>query len=391
MAELPHQTDQRICRFPGCTQPAVPSEAGTGRPPEYCDNPAHNKAAAWRERQRLAKTALGQPGEVEGRPVDTARQRASEIAAQLAQVAEHFLQQLPRAIEEIRTAGDLDAAEAQIESVQSEADERVASATARAVKAEQAQRRAEAERAEADAAAVEATEQTAVLQAELEQTRAELAESAQARDQLAAELAETRAAAADEHEQAQAELAQLREALTTVQARLSEVERERDTATKNAAAAAAARAEAEERARGATERADTEAARAERAEAATNAVRGQLDAVRGQVEQLRDQVAELRGSVAAVTAERDAARDDIERERTHGDQRVSDLRTSYEQQLERVRGELDQLRAEVREQRSRADRAEAQQTAQQSGSESGSSAAPGRGRRKSGESRDRGA
>ena len=53
--------------------------------------------------------------------------------------------------------GDTEAAEAQIESVTSEAAGQVAAASARASRAEQAQRRAEADRAEADAAAAEAT------------------------------------------------------------------------------------------------------------------------------------------------------------------------------------------------------------------------------------------
>ena len=60
--------------------------------------------------------------------------------------------------------------------------------------------------------------------------------------------------------------------------------------------------------------------------------------------------------------ERDEAT--IERERTHGEQRVSDLRITQEQQLAQVRDELAELRKEAREQRSRADRAETRPAAQ---------------------------
>ena len=62
--------------------------------------------------------------------------------------------------------------------------------------------------------------------------------------------------------------------------------------------------------------------------------------------------------------ERDAARTDAERERTHGEQRVKDLRTTQDQQLTPLRDELTELRQEAREQRSRADRAESRPATQ---------------------------
>ena len=174
MSDQVQQTEQRTCRFPGCDRPAAAGDAGTGRPPEYCDDPGHNRAAGWRERQRLkgAGQTDARDARDEARPVEAARQKASELVAQLTGMAELFLDQLPRAIEEIRTAGALDAAEAQIESVTTEAEERIAAAAARASRAEQAQRRAEAEREEADAAALESTEAVARLEEELADARA---------------------------------------------------------------------------------------------------------------------------------------------------------------------------------------------------------------------------
>ena len=75
---------------------------------------------------------------------------------------EHLGQQLTVLVEELRTVGDPDAVEAQLEAVSSEAAEQVATANARATRAEQGQRRAEAEKAEADAAATDAATASAM-------------------------------------------------------------------------------------------------------------------------------------------------------------------------------------------------------------------------------------
>jgi len=142
------------------------ADAGSGRPPEYCDDEGHNRAAAWRARRRLE----GEPGRSvaeEMRPVDAARQRAGELRGQVAGMVEHLGQQLNALVEELRTVADPDAAEAQIESVTSDAAEQVAAALARASRAEQAGRQAEADRAEADAAATEASELAEQQQAAL--------------------------------------------------------------------------------------------------------------------------------------------------------------------------------------------------------------------------------
>lgn len=164
--------------------------------------------------------------------------------------------------------------------------------------------------------------------------------------------------------QAQGELTQLREQLVAMRTRLGETEQERDEATKRTEVASAARAEAEERARGAVARADDEAARAQRAESDLAKVRDQLDLHRTERDAMQEEVSSLRGSLTAVSVERDSARTDIERERTHGGQRVSDLRITQEQQLAQARDELAELRKEAREQRSRADRAETRPAAQ---------------------------
>jgi colicin import membrane protein len=333
--------EQRTCRYPGCQRPVMASEAGAGRPPEYCEDPAHNRASAWRARQRSSEDTARA---AESRPVDSARQRASEITGQVAGMMEHLGQQLTALLEELRTVGDPEATEAQIEAVASEAAEQVAGANARATRAEQAQRRAEAEKAEADAAAEEATRKSEELTEDLAAVQAELAAAHERAEQLAADLARDRAAAAADREQAQADAAQLRTDLDAARAQLRAVEQERDVVAGQAEAQGRARAEAEQRAAAAESRADAEAARAGRGEAAAEELRGQFEGARTDLERTREAVADLRGTVATLTAEREAARADVERERVHGEQRVKDLHDTYGRQVEQLREELAQTR-----------------------------------------------
>jgi colicin import membrane protein len=357
------QSEQRTCRFPGCVRPAVSADAGTGRLPGYCDNEAHNRAAAWRARRRpAAEPSRNAPDEKH--PVDAARQRAGMLSGQVAGMVEHLGQQLTALIEELRTVADPDAAAAQIESVTDEAAAQVAAATARTSRAEQAQRQANAEQLEADAAASEASALAEQQQATLAVTQHERGDRAHTLDQVTAELVAVRAAAAAQNAQTQAELSQLQEQLGTVRTRLGEAEHDRADANARAETASTARAEADERARGAVARADDNAARAQRAEADLAKTRDEIGQACNVRDTIREEANSLRGNLATAIVERDAAWADVERERTHGDQRVSDLRTAQDQQLTPLRDEAAELRQEVREQRGRADRAEAHPTAQ---------------------------
>ena len=181
----------RTCRFPGCQRPPAPGEEGVGRPPEYCDDPAHNRGAAWRARRAAAAVTAERavPDDLD-RPVSMARARASEYAQRVAAQIETFTATLATVVAELRTLGDPDAA-AQIEAVTADAEQRVAEATARAARAEQDRRTAERHRADADAAAEEATTQVDAL-------TGQLADAVAAHDTLAADLdQERRAHAAD--------------------------------------------------------------------------------------------------------------------------------------------------------------------------------------------------
>jgi colicin import membrane protein len=352
MTENTLDVEQRICRFPGCQRPAMAAEAGTGRPPEYCDDPTHNRASAWRARQRPSEAAARG---AEARPVDSARQRASEITGQVSGMIEHLGQQLAALVEELRTVGDPEAVEAQIESVASEAAEQVAGANARATRAEQAQRRAEAEKAEADAAAEEATRTSEELAQELSARQEEL-DAARARaEQLTEELAQAQASAASDRELAQAESTGLRADLEAIRAQLTSAEQERDAAAERAGTEERARAAAERRTGVAESRVEAETARADREESAAAETRDQLAAVRADLEAAREATADMRSTVATLTAEREAARADIERERIHGEQRVKDLHDTYSRQIDQLRAELTQAReAKARERRPRA-------------------------------------
>lgn len=193
------RTEQRWCRYPGCERRAEPGESEAGRPPGYCKDPRHNRAAAWRARRRLATEPGQQPVE-DDRPVDAARERASAIRAQVAGMIDVLNSQLESLVEELRTTGDPDAAAAQIEAVTAQAAEQVATANARASRAEQGQHQAEADRVDADAAAVEATAAAETAQEALQQAQAEaeaneraLQEAARARDETREQLDQVRA------------------------------------------------------------------------------------------------------------------------------------------------------------------------------------------------------
>lgn len=314
---MTESTTQRTCRYPGCERPAEPGEPGVGRPPEYCDHPDHNRASAWRARQRRD---TGTAAIEQTRPVDAARQRASVITAQVTGMADHLVNQLHELLSELRTVADPDAAEAQLEAAASDAAEQIAAANGRAVRAEQALRQAVADAAEADAAATEATTRAQELAAELSQTRADLELARQARTELQADL-----------EALTADLAQTRADLRLAQQQTTHADN--------------ARAQAEQRAEAAHQHAQFEAARAEAADAANMQARDQLDQLRRQLEDSQERLTQLRETLAATTAERDAARADTDRERAHADQRVNDLQQTYIRQLADLRSTVPQSQA----------------------------------------------
>ena len=59
----------------------------------------------------------------------------------------------------------------------------------------------------------------------------------------------------------------------------------------------------------------------------------------------REVAAEWRGNLVALTAEREAARANVELGRAHGEQRVKDLHDTYTRQIDQLRHEIAQVRA----------------------------------------------
>lgn len=324
-------TEERTCRYPECDRPAEAADPGAGRPPEYCDDPGHTRASAWRARQRQRQE--GAPGQEEPRPVDAARQRAGQIAAQVSGMTEHLVVQLGSLLEQLRTVGDPDAAQAQMESVASEAAEQVAAANARATRAELSLRKAMADTDEADAAAAEATHRADDLEAMLAQVNAELAGARSDHEHLLA--AHTQLGESLDRERART--AALTRDLDLAHGELTQARADRDAALGEKTAHERARIEAEQRTAAATARAEAEAVRATKADEATTQVRQQLDHLRAGIDAAREQAGELRATIATLTAQRDAARADAARESTHGEQRVQDLHATYSRQIADLR------------------------------------------------------
>ncbi|MGS0688757.1 hypothetical protein ACVBEQ_27000 [Nakamurella sp. GG22] len=241
----------RTCRYPGCDRPAAPAEDGVGRPPEYCDDPAHTRGAAWRAR-RDARAATGAAVQDDlDRPVSMARTRAAEYAEQVTGQVQTLTATLALVLQELRTLGDPDAAAVQIEAVTAEAEQRVAEAAARAARADQDRRTAEQQRTEADAAAEEAT-------ALVDTLTADLAAAGHARAEVQVELDRARQNHAAETEQLTALVTQVRAETDELRARAEAqaAQAQTMTATLTAELAAARQRFEDERAHAETRLAD---------------------------------------------------------------------------------------------------------------------------------------
>jgi len=332
----PVVTDVRTCRFPGCAEP-VDAAPAVGRPPGYCTDPAHNRAAAWRARR--AEVGQGQsPADDDSLPVDAARQRASMLNAQVAGMVELFQEQLALLVGELHTIADPDAAEAQIEAVKADAAEQVASAAARANRAETAMREAEADRAEADAAATDSAVQVDDLRTALEDL-----------EQRAATLEKDLVIATEDAVRAATEIATLTGQVAALGTENTAMTAQLVDARETLTTTAAAKDEAVSAARDAAVRASSSTARAERADSEAASTRDQLDQARTERESARSEALVLTGHLATAVSERDSAVVEAARERSYAEQRVTDVGAVYEQQIALLRAELEQSRTNGRE------------------------------------------
>lgn len=310
--------DTRTCRFPGCGGPAEAGDERAGQPRDYCTDPAHHRASAWRARRTLVATTAGRqiPDDL-GRPVTMASARASAYTAQLTGQVNQLSTTLTNVLEQLRTLSDPDAAAVQIEAITADAEQRVAGEQSRAARAEQARRTAEQERAEADAAAEDALAAAASLTQQLAQIRQE-------HNQITEELRQAREGHATDLARLNAELGQAHDAVHALSGRAAAAA-EKDAAT-------------------AQRRTDDLTAELDRTRADIAAARGELERVRTAADAQREQILTLSTEHATQAAYLAAALERLEDERTHTDTRLADQKTAYEERLAELRTELGRPR-----------------------------------------------
>lgn len=314
----------RTCRFPGCTRPAEEGD-GRGRPPAYCDDPAHTRAAAFRARRDAEAggdvDAAGAAAAAE--PVTFARVRAGLLVERVEAAVAALSTMTTEVVAELRTLGDVEAVEVELESVSASAEQRAAEARAVAAEAETRRRRAEA-------AAVEAEQ----LRDEAE-AAAEEALSAEARAREAALVAESVAASAQEEaERLSAEVAGLldeRDAALTqareVSEALSAAQADAERLAADLDQVRAALAEQTAAAGTLREQVETESARADQAEASVVDLRRTLDERDQAVAALQAQAADQRTALAQAQVR-------MEETATQRDQ----LRAQVDERDERIHG-----------------------------------------------------
>jgi len=369
MIETAGQT--RTCRYPGCSAPAEPA-AGPGRPPQYCDDPDHNRASAFRAR-RAQDAADDSVIDDAGEPVTWARTRAALLVDRLEEAVRSLPSVVEQALAELRTLGDVDAVEVQIETISAAAEQSKASARAELAQAQDevrrlsaAAREADEQRAEADAAAEEAMRDLAAARAETNTLRDELNAAEQSeqavRDQL--ERTETAAATRQAEQTARAEqlAAELAAALADAAAARGQVEElrvgldaaggristlEQDVARRDGELAEA-HAQIQSLASDvvhAREQAATHGQAAAAARESADRMTGDLQDARAALQVAQEALSAVRADLAATAAQLTAARAQVEAERTHGEQRVNDTRDLYGAQVENLRVELAEARA----------------------------------------------
>jgi colicin import membrane protein len=204
------------CAYPGCDQPPAAPSSDRGAKPKYCDDPDHNPLSAHRERRRRQAEASGQRAEeTGGQPVTLGLTRAAELVNALEKLTAQHADTLIRAIAELRAAGDIESAEAEVYAARTSAEERVATAEARLAEEMQRRRDAEAERdaahadrEQADDAAAQAITRMEDLERELAELRASAAEDVRQAHAIAiAEIREVRDSAARDIDAASKEAA----------------------------------------------------------------------------------------------------------------------------------------------------------------------------------------
>ncbi|WP_280488591.1 hypothetical protein [Nocardia farcinica] len=341
--------DRRVCQFPVAYDPGSgefavaghplpPAPPGRGRKAEYCGEfhvdpdgvrRRHDRAAAFQRKRELQLEAAGgataRPDRPVPRPVTSARASLAELLAQWEMVTTaHRAQQaeiVDRVAEIVATAGDPDAAVAEVARIRAEAQAEIDAARAAAAEAENEalSARRELARAIEDKTLAEGAAEDAIADRD--------ARAAEA----AAEVDQARAEAATVIEQARADVAaahaELEHALTDARSRIAAAEQaaaERvhairtETATEIEQIQAAANEQiraAETRVRAASKaQRDAEAERAGAEQAAADA-RTEAQQLRRDLEVARAELTEL---TQAARAEREQLRSELASARGRG-------------------------------------------------------------------------
>ncbi|HEY8719425.1 hypothetical protein [Pengzhenrongella sp.] len=358
----------RVCRFPGCTRPAE-ENGGPGRPLAYCDDPAHTRASAFRARKEaeatgsaVASAAAGEDAE----PVTFARVRAGMLVERVEAAVLALATMTNDVVSELRTLGDVEAVEVELESVSASADQRAAEARFAAASAEQRRRAAEAAALEADQRREEAeaaAEEALIAEAEardLAHTHEVAAEAARiAGEQLEAALA----GVAGERDQAQSEARDLVEQLsesraetTLVRADLAGAQETLERTRERIGVVEAQLADAEQENVDLDDRLAHALERAKQAEESGESLRQSLAERDQKVSDLQEEIREghSRLAEAHVRLEEQAAqREQLREQLATRDQRISTLEDDRAQ----VRGELAAITAQLRAEQASALRA----------------------------------
>lgn len=368
----------RACRYPGCGAPTEPGD-GRGRPPEYCVNPAHTRASAFRARKEAEAAGSARTGQVgvddAGEPVTLARARAGMLVERVEAAVAALSSMTQDVVAELRTLGDVEAVAVELETVSASAEQRAAEARSAAATADARRRRAEAaaeeagaRRDEAEAAAEEAIEAESQARALALEQDLVLADAHAEAASLRAALEEVTAGREEALTQAHALAEQLRGARAEIEGLTErvgvltgELQGARDQIARAAQAAAdqaeileqtiadreTARAQVEQvraQLEAAQTVAATHAATAAAARADADRLRGELQEARSQATAEQRDAAGVRAEAATMRAELTAAREALDVERTHGQQRVDDVRASLTAQISQLRADLEAAR-----------------------------------------------
>jgi colicin import membrane protein len=298
-----------VCAYPDCDQPTAAPTSDRGARPKYCADENHNPLTAHRERRRRQAETTGQRAEeTGGQPVTIGLTRAAELVRALEKLTAQHAESLARAIAELRSAGDVESAEAEVYAARTSADQRVAEAEARLAEEMQRRREAEADRDQAHADRQEADEAAAQAIARM--------------DELSREMADVHAATDEQ-------LRQLRDQAA------ADIQQARDHAQQEISRAGAEAARQVADAASQLRRAEQDNARAQQAEATAveRADRAQAQTA-GEIARIRDDAQRERDELHIATGARLAA--------------LEETRDSLRIRAERAEADLDAARAENR-------------------------------------------